>query len=105
MAVTISLAYSVFKMKTENNLVRRIEAAETMGGVDQICSDKTGTLTEGTMTLVEVFIQETNYILDRFKIKDKEVDSLQSKEIFQRALRMNNDAIIEKKRKVFNSKR
>ena len=97
MAVTISLAYSVFKMKTENNLVRRIEAAETMGGVDQICSDKTGTLTEGTMTLVEVFIQETNYILDRFKIKDKEVDSLQSKEIFQRALRMNNDAIIEKK--------
>jgi len=34
LAVTISLAYSVNQMKNENNLVRRLEAAETMGGAD-----------------------------------------------------------------------
>ena len=45
LAVTISLAFSVSKMKEENNLVRKLEASETMGGADQICTDKTGTLT------------------------------------------------------------
>jgi Ca2+ transporting ATPase len=45
LAVTISLAYSVGQMKEENCLVRRLDASETMGGADQICTDKTGTLT------------------------------------------------------------
>jgi P-type E1-E2 ATPase len=44
-AVTISLAFSVSKMFKENNLVRRLHASETMGGANEICSDKTGTLT------------------------------------------------------------
>lgn len=45
LAVTIALAYSVGKMKEENNLVRFLSACETMGGANNICSDKTGTLT------------------------------------------------------------
>jgi magnesium-transporting ATPase (P-type) len=45
LAVTISLAFSVMKMKEDNNLVRRLEASETMGGANEICTDKTGTLT------------------------------------------------------------
>jgi len=45
LAVTISLAYSVGQMFKENNLVRRLEASETMGGANEICTDKTGTLT------------------------------------------------------------
>ncbi len=45
LAVTISLAYSVGKMFKENNLVRRLDASETMGGANEICTDKTGTLT------------------------------------------------------------
>lgn len=45
LAVTISLAFSVSKMFKENNLVRRLHASETMGGANEICSDKTGTLT------------------------------------------------------------
>ena len=51
LAVTISLAYSVMKMKQENNLVRKLDASETMGGADQICTDKTGTLTQNKMTV------------------------------------------------------
>jgi P-type Ca2+ transporter type 2B len=49
LAVTIALAYSVGKMKDENNLVRYLAACETMGGANNICSDKTGTLTQNLM--------------------------------------------------------
>jgi len=55
LAVTISLAFSVGKMREDNNLVRYLAACETMGGVDNICSDKTGTLTKNTMSVVKVF--------------------------------------------------
>lgn len=46
LAVTLSFAFSVMKMKKENNLVRKLESSETMGGANEICSDKTGTLTK-----------------------------------------------------------
>jgi Ca2+ transporting ATPase len=55
LAVTISLAYSVKKMQKENNLIRRMFACETMGGANNICSDKTGTLTQNKMTVVRMF--------------------------------------------------
>ena len=55
LAVTISLAYSVNQMRKENNLVRRLEAAETMGGVNEILTDKTGTLTQNKMTVTQLY--------------------------------------------------
>lgn len=55
LAVTLSLAYSVNEMKKENNLVRRLEAAETMGGANEICTDKTGTLTQNVMNVVQFY--------------------------------------------------
>jgi Ca2+-transporting ATPase len=59
LAVTISLAYSVRKMLADQNLVRVMAACETMGGATNICSDKTGTLTENLMTVTEgVFLGE-----------------------------------------------
>ena len=51
LAVTLSLAYSVSKMLDENNLVRKLASCETMGGAQEICTDKTGTLTMNEMTL------------------------------------------------------
>ncbi|GIQ86005.1 P-type ATPase, subfamily IIB, partial [Kipferlia bialata] len=54
LAVTISLAYSVGKMMEDKNLVRKLAACETMGGATNICSDKTGTLTENRMTVVKL---------------------------------------------------
>ncbi|XP_037094678.1 plasma membrane calcium-transporting ATPase 2-like isoform X7 [Pollicipes pollicipes] len=56
LAVTLSLAYSVRKMMDDNNLVRHLDACETMGNATAICSDKTGTLTTNRMTAVEVYV-------------------------------------------------
>ncbi|MEQ2250039.1 Plasma membrane calcium-transporting ATPase 3 [Ilyodon furcidens] len=56
LAVTISLAYSVKKMMKDNNLVRHLDACETMGNATAICSDKTGTLTTNRMTVVQTYI-------------------------------------------------
>ncbi len=42
LAVTLPLAYSMFKMMKDNNLVRHLGACETMGFATCICSDKTG---------------------------------------------------------------
>ncbi|KAK1906950.1 Plasma membrane calcium-transporting ATPase 1 [Dissostichus eleginoides] len=61
LAVTISLAYSVKKMMKDNNLVRHLDACETMGNATAICSDKTGTLTMNRMTVVQAFIGEKHY--------------------------------------------
>lgn len=51
LAVTISLAFSVSEMAELGNLVRRLHASETMGGANEICTDKTGTLTQNRMTV------------------------------------------------------
>ncbi|KAM3833828.1 plasma membrane calcium-transporting ATPase 1-like isoform 2-T2 [Diretmus argenteus] len=61
LAVTISLAYSVKKMMKDNNLVRHLDACETMGNATAICSDKTGTLTMNRMTVVQVHIGDFHY--------------------------------------------
>ncbi|XP_041632613.1 plasma membrane calcium-transporting ATPase 2 isoform X1 [Drosophila kikkawai] len=58
LAVTLSLAYSVKKMMKDNNLVRHLDACETMGNATAICSDKTGTLTTNRMTVVQSYICE-----------------------------------------------
>uniref|UniRef100_H3BI64 Calcium-transporting ATPase n=1 Tax=Latimeria chalumnae TaxID=7897 RepID=H3BI64_LATCH len=86
LAVTISLAYSVKKMMKDNNLVRHLDACETMGNATAICSDKTGTLTTNRMTVVQAYLGDIHY---------KEVpepDSLPSKtlDILIRAIAINS---------------
>ncbi|XP_073447006.1 plasma membrane calcium-transporting ATPase 3 isoform X1 [Dendrobates tinctorius] len=61
LAVTISLAYSVKKMMKDNNLVRHLDACETMGNATAICSDKTGTLTTNRMTVVQSYIGDVHH--------------------------------------------
>jgi Ca2+-transporting ATPase len=52
MAVTLALAYSMKKMASENNLIKKMHACETLGATTIILTDKTGTLTENKMTVV-----------------------------------------------------
>jgi len=73
LAVTLSLAYSVKKMMADNNLVRHLDACETMGNATTICSDKTGTLTTNRMTVVQAFVCNHHYQPNRVdlpKIRD-----------------------------------
>ena len=54
MAVTLALALNMRRMLKSNNLVRKLQASETMGAVTVICTDKTGTLTENRMTVFQM---------------------------------------------------
>ncbi|MCL2142515.1 MAG: HAD-IC family P-type ATPase, partial [Methanimicrococcus sp.] len=53
MSVTLSLAMSMKRMLSTNNLVRKMHACETMGAATVICTDKTGTLTQNRMKVHE----------------------------------------------------
>ena len=55
LAVMISLAYSIQRMLKDNNDVKRLSACEIMGGANNICSDKTGTLTLNQMKVTKVW--------------------------------------------------
>lgn len=91
LAVTISLAFSVMKMKEENNLVRKLDASETMGGANEICTDKTGTLTLNRMSVRKI------YFLD--KVHEGVVsnfNSLPNSALLQESVLFNCSARIEK---------
>ena len=56
LAVTLSLAFSVIRMQKDKNLVKHLDACETMGSATVICSDKTGTLTKNRMTVMRAYL-------------------------------------------------
>ena len=53
--VAVSLALNIIKMSRENALVKKMIACETVGCINIICSDKTGTLTENKMTVQQIY--------------------------------------------------
>lgn len=55
-AITIILAIGMMRLLKRNALVRRLSSAETLGATTVICSDKTGTLTRGEMTVDEIYV-------------------------------------------------
>jgi Ca2+-transporting ATPase len=64
MSVTLSLALSMKRMLSTNNLVRKMHACETMGAATVICTDKTGTLTQNQMKIYQTNFYKCDKVLN-----------------------------------------
>jgi len=82
LAVMISLAYSIERMLKDNNDVKRLSACEIMGGANNICSDKTGTLTLNKMTVTNIWAGRDIPISQVQDAADKKMTKISWKEIF-----------------------
>ncbi|MCK4285812.1 MAG: cation-translocating P-type ATPase, partial [Candidatus Lokiarchaeota archaeon] len=74
--ITVVMSIGMRKMADKNALVRKLTAVETLGRVNVICSDKTGTLTKNEMTVVKVFIGGNEYNVEGvgYAIEGKIID-------------------------------
>lgn len=88
--VTIVLALSVSRMVKVNTIVRRLPSVETLGAVNVVCSDKTGTLTQNRMTVKQCFAEGVRLPAETL---DKEIHRY-----FLQACTLCNDAVIGESR-------
>ena len=86
MSVTLSLALSMKRMLTANNLVRKMHACETMGAATVICTDKTGTLTQNQMSVNDMSFPA----LPEKKLADNEISNL-----IKESLALNTTAFLD----------
>jgi len=70
--VTIVLSIGVQRMVKVNTIVKKLPSVETLGAVSIVCSDKTGTLTQNKMTVVEAYANNKHYVIDDFNENNKD---------------------------------
>lgn len=94
--VTIVLAMSVSRMVRVNVIVRKLPSVETLGAVNVVCSDKTGTLTQNKMTVTTCYIDEKRIPISMHSIRQQ----AQIPEVFLRGLALCQDAESENNEEV-----
>ncbi len=73
---SVFLIMGVWRMTKQKALVREMAMVETLGSATVICTDKTGTLTEGKMSLEEIFYQNKNYSKKDFATNREDLKEL-----------------------------
>ncbi|NDV64999.1 calcium-translocating P-type ATPase, PMCA-type [Bacteroides sp. 224] len=86
MSVTLSLALSMKRMLSTNNLVRKMHACETMGATTVICTDKTGTLTQNQMKVYETVF---------YGLKDKQLGEDNISRMLKEGIAVNSTAYLD----------
>ncbi|ATZ21598.1 cation-translocating P-type ATPase [Mesoplasma tabanidae] len=89
--ISITLSFSTKRMANNNVIVKKLASVETLGSVNVICTDKTGTLTQNKMTVKKVI--DNNRIMDSDEYL--ELDKSIQKELLLKALVLPNDSITE----------
>lgn len=69
--VTIVLSIGMQRMVKVNTVVRKLNSVETLGAVSVVCSDKTGTLTQNKMTVLEANVNNHYYKAEDFELESK----------------------------------
>src|SRR3989344_2035004 len=95
-AVTVILAIGMQRILKEGSIVRKLVATETLGSTTVICTDKTGTLTEGAMRVAHII--SASHQLDFAKHKQKELESVEAAEELEEMMKvavLNNNAFVE----------
>jgi Ca2+-transporting ATPase len=96
LAITLGLAFAMKQMMKDQNLVRRLEACETMGSATQLNADKTGTLTQNRMTVTEAWLGRTFFesMVDEEKLS---TISKSFQELLSESCAINSDANLSHK--------
>jgi Ca2+-transporting ATPase len=104
--VTGALAVGMYRMAKVNTIVRRLPAVETLGCTSVICSDKTGTMTKGEMTVQRIYTNDKALKVSgvgyepegEFLFEDKKIDPAQEDELVTllKVAILCNDAKLEK---------